>query len=147
MLRSHLLIRCYIRKSGAAVGIPRNALTALHLIGPSAAESLQRAGTVPQLGVRFKLGHGPIQGAFIHGADSTTEYRRSTSIVHRASFLRELMADIPRERMHASKKLVNVDRPTGEDIWSLSRFISRTGRPTNVTCLSELMVYTAQFEA
>ncbi|ROV97817.1 hypothetical protein VPNG_08659 [Cytospora leucostoma] len=102
------------RESGAAVGIARNALTALDLIGPSAAESLKRAGAVPQLGVRFKLGHGPDRGALVDEADSKTENRRLTSIVHRAAFLRELLADIPKERMHASKKLVNVDRPTEE---------------------------------
>lgn len=58
------------KESGAAVGIARNALSALDLIGPSAAESLKRAGAVPQLGVLFKLGQGPDQGALIAEADS-----------------------------------------------------------------------------
>lgn len=102
------------KESGAAVGIARNGLTALDLIGPAAAESLKRAGAVPQLGVRFKLGHGLDQGALIDEADSTTEDRCLTSIVHRAAFLRELLADIPKEWLHASKKLVAVDQPTGE---------------------------------
>ncbi|ROV86841.1 hypothetical protein VMCG_10897 [Cytospora schulzeri] len=102
------------KESGAAVGIAQNALAALDLIGPSAAESLARAGAVPQLGVRFKLGQGPDQGALIAEADSKSEDRRLTSIVHRAAFLRELLADIPKDRMHASKKLVTVDQPTKE---------------------------------
>ena len=102
------------KESGAAVGIARNALTALDLIGPSAAESLKRAGAVPQLGVRFKLGCGPDQVALIAEADSKSEDRRLTSIVHRAAFLRELLADIPKERMHASKGLVTADQATGE---------------------------------
>lgn len=102
------------KESGAAVGIARNALAALDLIGPSAAESLKRAGAVPQLGVRFKLGEGPDQGALIAEADSNAENRKLTSIVHRAAFLRELLADIPMERLHVSKKLSTVNRASGE---------------------------------
>lgn len=102
------------KESGAAVGIARNALAALDLIGPSAAESLKRAGAVPQLGVRFKLGEGPDQGALIAEADSNAENRQLTSIVHRAAFLRELLADIPKDRLHGSKKLSTVDRASEE---------------------------------
>ncbi|KAI0450742.1 hypothetical protein F5B21DRAFT_507928 [Xylaria acuta] len=36
--------------------------------------------------------------------------KRLTSTVHRAEYLRELLADVPQERMHASKKLSSVDR-------------------------------------
>lgn len=119
MKHSHLDVHVFesatsFKESGAAVGIARNALTALDLIGPSAAESLKRAGAVPQLGVRFKLGEGPDQGALIAEADSKAEDRQLTSIVHRAAFLRELLSDIPKERLHASKTLSTVDKPTGE---------------------------------
>jgi salicylate hydroxylase len=35
------------------------------------------------------------------------------SIVHRAALLRELLADVPPGRMHASKKLERIDRGCG----------------------------------
>lgn len=103
------------KEKGVAVGIARNALTALDLIGPSAAESLKRAGAVPQQGVLFKLGDGPDQGSLIAEADAKAEGRRLTSIVQRADFLRELLANVPKERMHAGKKLVTVERPAGAE--------------------------------
>ncbi|KAI4602379.1 hypothetical protein KJ359_009621 [Pestalotiopsis sp. 9143b] len=76
------------KEAGAAVGIARNALSALDLIGPSAAQCLERAGAVPMRG-------------------------RLTSIVHRAAFLRELLKAVPPERMHASKKLERVEQVDG----------------------------------
>lgn len=103
------------REDGMAVGIARNALTALDLIGPSAAQSLSRAGAVPQQGVRFKLGQGPDQGALIAEANVEAGSQRVTSIVKRAAFLRELLADIPPDRMHASKKLASVDKGADEE--------------------------------
>lgn len=95
------------RESGMAIGFARNALTALDLIGPSAAECLSRAGAVPMRGVRFMLAQGENAGSTI---DETKGEQRVTSIVHRAAFLRELLADVPPERMHASKKLDHFDR-------------------------------------
>lgn len=114
----HLDVRIFesasaFKESGAGVGIARNALAALDLIGPSAAKTLTKAGAVPQLGVRFKLGQGPDQGALIDQADAKAENRRLTSIVHRAAWLRELLANVPAERMHASKKLARVERAAG----------------------------------
>lgn len=97
------------REDGLAIGVARNALTALDLIGPSAAQSLSRAGAVPQQGVRFKLGEGADQGASIAEANTEVGSKRVTSIVKRAAFLRELLRDIPADRMHASKKLASVD--------------------------------------
>lgn len=97
------------RENGMAIGIARNALTALDLLGPSSAQSLSRAGAVPQQGVRFRLGDGPDQGTLIAEAGDEAGSKRVTSIVQRAAFLRELLADIPPNRMHASKKLASVD--------------------------------------
>ena len=98
------------RESGAAIGIARNALAALDLIGPSAAQCLERAGAVPMRGVRFMLAHGEDRGAMIaEASDADPERNRVTSIVHRAAFLRELLASVPPERMHASKKLDRVE--------------------------------------
>lgn len=95
------------QEAGAAVGVARNALTALDLIGPSAAQSLERAGAVPQLGVCFMLARGD-EGHLIDEARSL-HGQRLTSIVHRAAFLRELLSNVPPNRMHASKKLDRVE--------------------------------------
>lgn len=103
------------KEKGIAVGIARNALTALDLLGPSATESLKRAGAVPQQGVLFKLADGPDQGSLIAEANAKAEGRRLTSTVQRADFLRELLFDVPKERMHAGKKLVTFERPAGAE--------------------------------
>ncbi|THC93700.1 hypothetical protein EYZ11_006811 [Aspergillus tanneri] len=95
------------KEAGMAIGVARNALAALDLIGPSAAQCLDRAGAVPMQGVRFMLAQGEGAGSMI---DETKSGQRVTSIVHRAAFLRELLADVPPERMHASKKLDHFDR-------------------------------------
>ncbi|KAK2606536.1 hypothetical protein N8I77_005278 [Diaporthe amygdali] len=100
------------KEAGAAVGIARNALSALDLIGPSATASLQRAGAVPQKGVRFMLAQGPDagdEGVMIDEIDAEVHQKQVVSIVHRAAFLKELLADVPPGRMHASKKLERVD--------------------------------------
>ncbi|KAG8163608.1 hypothetical protein KVR01_006905 [Diaporthe batatas] len=104
------------KEAGAAVGIARNALAALDLIGPSATASLQRAGAVPQKGVRFMLAQGPDagdEGVMIDEIDAEIHQKQVVSIVHRAAFLRELLAEVPPSRMHASKKLTRVDRHDG----------------------------------
>lgn len=92
------------KEAGAAVGVARNGLAALDLIGPSVAQCLEGAGAVPQRGVRFMLAQGEGRNNMI---DEVTDEggRTLTSIVHRAAFLRELLAEIPLERLHASKKL------------------------------------------
>lgn len=104
------------QEAGAAVGIARNALSALELIGPSATASLQRAGAVPQKGVRFMLAQGADagdKGMMIDEIDAEVHQKQVVSIVHRAAFLRELLAGVPPGRMHASKKLERVDRDEG----------------------------------
>lgn len=101
------------KEAGAAVGIARNALSALDLIGPSATASLERAGAVPQKGVRFMLAQGPDardEGVMIDEIDAGVHQKQVVSIVHRAALLRELLASVPPGRMHASKRLERVDR-------------------------------------
>ncbi|RYP62638.1 hypothetical protein DL771_009631 [Monosporascus sp. 5C6A] len=46
----------------------------------------------------------------IDEADATAGGKRVTIILHRAAYLRELLADVPQERMHATKKLDKVDQ-------------------------------------
>lgn len=111
---SHLDVHIFesasaFKERGAAVGISRNALSALDLIGPTATACLKRAGAVPQKGVRFMLAQGENAGEMIDEIDAEIQNERVVSIVHRAEFLKELLADVPLERMHASKKLDKVD--------------------------------------
>lgn len=98
------------KEAGMAIGIARNALAALNLIGPSAAQCLERAGAVPLRGVRFMLAQGKGSGNMIDEANDDIPGQRVTSIVHRAAFLRELLADVHPERMHASTKLENFEK-------------------------------------
>lgn len=97
------------RETGASVGIGRNALSALDLLGASAC--MQRAGALPQQGSRFLLAQGPDAGdsGVMIGEIKATDDKRLMSIVQRAAFLRELLADVPSERMHPSKKVARVD--------------------------------------
>lgn len=116
---SHLDVHIFesaaeFKEAGAAVGITRNALDALDLIGASATQALGRAGAVSMRGVRFMLAQGPDQGSEIDEAKDVAG-QRLTSIVHRAAFLKELLSIVPPERMHASKKLERVERQQGED--------------------------------
>ncbi|KAI0198217.1 salicylate hydroxylase [Astrocystis sublimbata] len=112
---SHLDVHIFesasaFKEAGMAIGIARNAQASLELIGPSAAQCLERAGAVPMKGVRFMLAQGPGVGTVADEVDDVTQGQRLTSIVHRVPLLQELLADIPRERMHASKKLQSIDQ-------------------------------------
>lgn len=98
------------KEAGAAIGVTRNALEALELIGSSTAQCLERAGAVPQKGARFMLAQGESRGEMIGEFRDIVRGKHVTSIVHRAAFLRELLADVPQDRMHASKRLETVDR-------------------------------------
>ncbi|KAI0386428.1 hypothetical protein F5Y04DRAFT_244050 [Hypomontagnella monticulosa] len=100
------------KEAGLAIGVTRNAQAALDLMGPWGPELLKRAGAVPMRGVRFMIAQGEGQGEVIDEVDDMTAgtQQRLTSIVHRAAYLQELLADVPRERMHASKKLHKIDR-------------------------------------
>lgn len=106
------------REDGAAVGLALNALSALDLIGASAAACPVRAGAVDQKGVRFMLAQGPDageDGVMIDEVvdDSAAGGRRVVSTVHRGALLGELLAVVPPGRMHASKRLEGVDRGGG----------------------------------
>lgn len=98
------------KEAGMAIGIARNAFQALELIGPSAREALQKAGSIAHHGVKFMLANGPDAGKMVDEIDSRKDGKRLTSIVHRAAFLKELLADVPTQRMHAGKKLISVEK-------------------------------------
>ncbi|OJD19242.1 hypothetical protein AJ78_00772 [Emergomyces pasteurianus Ep9510] len=101
------------KEAGAAVGVARNGLATLDLMGPAAVQCLERAGAVPQRGVRFMLAQGPGRNSMI---DEVTDEdgQRLTSIVHRAALLREFLSEVPPERLHASKKLQRVEQAAGD---------------------------------
>lgn len=61
-------------------------------------------------GVRFFLAQGKGAGDLVYEADNKQQGKQTTTIVQRANFLHELLADIPGERMHASKKLEKAER-------------------------------------
>lgn len=113
---SHLEVHVFesasaFKEAGAAVGVSRNAQAALSLIGQPAVECLQRAGAVPQKGVQAMMGQGAGQGSMVCLLDADNDGgSRVTSIVHRAALLRELLASVPADHMHVSKKLESVDR-------------------------------------
>lgn len=67
-------------------------------------------------GVRFVLAQGEGENKVIGEVDEKTAGKRLTSIVHRAAFLQELLADAPQERLHASKRLEEVDRRTDSSL-------------------------------
>ena len=116
------------REAGAAVGLTRNAQSALGLIGQSAIQCFERAGAVPQRGAHLILAQGSDAGETvgrIGGEDNVV------GIVHRADFLRELLADAPSERLHASKKLEGVDQ-VGEDGTITLRFADGTTHECDV---------------
>lgn len=92
----------------------RNALTALDLLSTSAPKCLEHAGAMHMNGVRFMLGQGQEQGSLIAEEDRATHGERVVSIVHRAALLRELLAEIPPERLHSSKKLKTIEKKGSE---------------------------------
>ncbi|KAI7969293.1 hypothetical protein EIK77_003608 [Talaromyces pinophilus] len=109
LAHSHLDVHIFesspaFKEAGMAIGVARNALDALDLMGPSASQCLQQAGAVPMRGVRFMLAQGEGAGSMIDEAHDN-DGQRVVHIVHRAAFLRELLANVPPERMHASKRL------------------------------------------
>ncbi|KAH9902344.1 salicylate hydroxylase [Xylariomycetidae sp. FL2044] len=116
------------KEAGMAIGLARNTLGALDLMG--AAGCLERAGAVAMKGVRFMIAQTEGQGKIIAEVDESEEGKRLTSIVHRAALLQQLLADIPEERMHASKKL---DSVAHQDSGSLVlRFVDGTTHECDV---------------
>lgn len=56
------------------------------------------------------LANGPDAGKLVDEIDARKDGKRLTSIVHRAAFLKELLAGVPAERMHSGKKLKSVEK-------------------------------------
>ncbi|KAI0186502.1 salicylate hydroxylase [Xylaria flabelliformis] len=97
------------KEAGLAIGVTRNAQAALDLIGPPAPQLLKNAGAVPMKGVRFMIAQGEGEGEVINEVDNSSG-KRLTSIIHRAAYLQQLLANVPEDHLHASKKLEGIDR-------------------------------------
>lgn len=118
---SHLDVHIFesaseFKEAGAAIGATRNALAALDLMG--ALPCLERAGAVPMKGARMYLAEGPSKGKMVFERDRDQEDggQDFNRVVHRASFLHELLADIPEKHMHTSKKLHTIDRDSKDGV-------------------------------
>ncbi|KAM7185745.1 hypothetical protein V8F20_011682 [Naviculisporaceae sp. PSN 640] len=101
---------------GAAIGLSTNAILALQHILPNkddARKLLAAAGGVPMNSTRIVLGCGPQAGTMVADMVSAPEDRGI--VVHRGSLLRELLAPIPRDLLHANKKLVKLEELVGVD--------------------------------
>ncbi|KAK2747202.1 hypothetical protein FQN55_005197 [Onygenales sp. PD_40] len=112
----HLDINVYeaapeFSERGAAVGLSVNAQRALGEIFPSASDILKKAGAVRLNSVRFMSGSGPQAGSLAF--DSTVS---ETTVVHRASLLHELIAPLPQDILHASKKLASINATGGKSV-------------------------------
>lgn len=66
-------------------------------------------------GVCFMLAQGEDKNEMIDEVDAAIQMKRLTRIVHRAAFLRELLADVPQERLHSGEKLEKVHQGGNDD--------------------------------
>ncbi|KAI1361460.1 hypothetical protein F5Y08DRAFT_347836 [Xylaria arbuscula] len=76
---------------------------------------LERVGAVAMTGVRFMVGEGEGRGEVVDevgegGEEGKGKGERLTSIVHRGKYVEGLLAEIPGDRVHVSKKLASVER-------------------------------------
>ncbi|KAI0197977.1 salicylate hydroxylase [Astrocystis sublimbata] len=92
---------------GAAVGLAINAQMALNeiLSGPAAVALLDKAGGVATNTSRILLGSGPEAGSLIFDLAEGDPGRT----LHRASLLRELLAPLPKDSLHAKKQLLAIN--------------------------------------
>ncbi|KAI1366321.1 hypothetical protein F5Y08DRAFT_351528 [Xylaria arbuscula] len=98
-------------RRGIASGLSRNAQRALKQLVPSAMKLLRAAGA----------GSGHWAGTFVCDVgDEDSESSSSAEpalVIHRASLLRELLAPIPQEALHANKEVTFIQSTsTGESI-------------------------------
>ncbi|KAF7521367.1 hypothetical protein G7054_g12458 [Neopestalotiopsis clavispora] len=106
----HLQIQVYesapeFSERGAAIGLATNFQQALAQIIPSAKTILEKAGAVAMNSSRIVLGSGPEAGNVVLDLAGAGD---PGVVVHRASLLRELLAPLPKEILHANKKLTNI---------------------------------------
>ncbi|KAI0890387.1 salicylate hydroxylase [Annulohypoxylon maeteangense] len=111
IVHSHLDIELFeasheFSERGAAVGLSVNAQNALRQIIPSIREFLAKAGAVDMNSTRTALGSGPAAGTIIYDIAASSGLG---VVLHRASLLRELLHLLPKEILHANKKLKSIN--------------------------------------
>ncbi|KAF2104100.1 FAD/NAD(P)-binding domain-containing protein [Rhizodiscina lignyota] len=91
---------------GAGVGLSVNARRALDLVSPEAAKTLERAGAVPMWpDARMMMGKGPDEGKVVF----ELSHEVTQLVVHRAQWVREILACVPEEKKHGGKKLKSME--------------------------------------
>lgn len=114
---SHLDVHIFeaapeFKEAGASIGISRNALSALELIGPSEVQCVERAGAFAQDAFVVKLAVGEDQGRTVAEVGRKRGWYLKSA--HRPALLRELLDGISPDCMHTSKKLDKfIQRPDG----------------------------------
>ncbi|KAH7082303.1 hypothetical protein FB567DRAFT_630703 [Paraphoma chrysanthemicola] len=91
-------------EKGMAIGMAVNAQRALEKLVPDADEMFTRVGAVTINSSRIILAAGPHTGTKV--IDVAEE--RPGKMLHRAALLHELLEPIPKDRLHASKKLAEI---------------------------------------
>ncbi|KAH8896283.1 salicylate hydroxylase [Thozetella sp. PMI_491] len=98
---------------GAAVGLAENAQVALQHVIPSALELLARGRAVTVNNSRVMLGSGPQAGNIVLDLADADDPGVN---IHRASLLRELLAILPPDILHPSKKLQSIKEQNGDNL-------------------------------
>ncbi|KAI0970623.1 salicylate hydroxylase [Xylaria arbuscula] len=93
---------------GASIGLANNAQQALAQIVADDPDLLVRAGAVTQSSMQMVMGSGPQAGTLISNSHTPSEGKLPRVSVHRAAVLHQLIAPLPKERLHTSKKLVSL---------------------------------------
>ncbi|XDG06785.1 hypothetical protein ABKA04_006400 [Annulohypoxylon sp. FPYF3050] len=118
VVHSHLDVQVFeaapkFSERGAAIGLSINAQNALRQIIPSAGDLLARAGAVNMNSNRTMLGSGPAAGTFLFDIAANVD---PEVVIHRASLLRELLAPLPQEILHANKTLATIENDGEEGV-------------------------------
>ncbi|KAF7525070.1 hypothetical protein G7054_g11196 [Neopestalotiopsis clavispora] len=104
-------------ESGAAVGLSRNAREALQacIASTSISELLKRAGATRMHSSRVMLGSGPEAGAMVCdvGGDPSQAQAESAVVVHRVALMKELLAFLPQDSLHAFSKVKSIENVLG----------------------------------
>ncbi|KAH8894536.1 FAD/NAD(P)-binding domain-containing protein [Thozetella sp. PMI_491] len=125
----HLEIHIYesapeFSERGAALGLSTDTQRALGRAIPSAPQLLERAGAVPLNSTRAVIGSGPKAGTLVIDFGESPSEGERDQVLHRASFLRELLAPLPKESLHAGKKLIGIkETQNGVEVTSVRGYV------------------------
>ncbi|KAH7408781.1 hypothetical protein DE146DRAFT_786177 [Phaeosphaeria sp. MPI-PUGE-AT-0046c] len=92
-------------EKGMAIGMAINAQRALSKLVPDVDEMFQRAGAITMNSTRIMLAGGPYAGMKV--IDIAEE--KPGKMLHRAALLHELLEPLPKDRLHANRKLSKIE--------------------------------------